>query len=98
MSGYVYRHSLAADLKADGASRVEIAQALGHAVTKTQDAYGRAIGGKAGARKMQIQTARGVKVNHTDPSVLLSYGKQNTPAPVQQAAATITTDGASFGM
>lgn len=98
MSGYVYRHSLAADLKADGASRVEIAQALGHAVTKTQDAYGRAIGGKAGARKMQIQTARGVKVNHTDPSVLLSYGKQNTPAPVQQAAATITTDGAERGM
>ena len=31
-------------MKADGATREQIAMALGHAVTKTQDTYGRAVG------------------------------------------------------
>ena len=44
LSGYVYRHALASDMKADGATREQIAMALGHAVTKTQDTYGRAVG------------------------------------------------------
>ena len=64
MTGYVYRHSVASDMKADGADRVEIAMALGHAVTKTQNAYGRAVGGRAGARSMQIEAAREVKITH----------------------------------
>lgn len=64
MTGYVYRHSIASDMKADGADRVEIAMVLGHAVTKTQNAYGRAVGGRAGSRSMQIETARAVKITH----------------------------------
>ena len=64
LSGYVYRHAFASDLKADGASREQIAQALGHAVTRTQDAYGRAIGGKAGRRLLTVSAAREVKATH----------------------------------
>ena len=64
LSGYVYRHAFASDLKADGASKEQIAQALGHAVTKTQDAYGRAIGGKAGRRSLSVSAAREVRATH----------------------------------
>lgn len=64
MSGYVYRHAMASDLKADGFTRQAIAAVLGHAVTKTQDTYGRAIGGSAGKRKLEILCAREVKVTH----------------------------------
>lgn len=64
MSGYVYRHALASDLKADGASREQIAAALGHAVTKTQDTYGRAVGGKSGSRSLSVTCAREIKQTH----------------------------------
>ena len=64
LSGYVYRHAFASDLKADGATKEQIAQALGHAVTKTQDAYGRAIGGKAGRRLLSVSAAREVRATH----------------------------------
>lgn len=64
MTGYVYRHALACDMKADGASRDEIASALGHAVTKTQNYYGRASGGKKGARVFQVEATRPIKQTH----------------------------------
>lgn len=64
LSGYVYRHAFASDMKADGATREQIAMALGHAVTRTQDAYGRAIGGSSGRRKFSVAAARDVKVTH----------------------------------
>lgn len=64
MTGYVYRHALACDMKADGADRNEIAAALGHAVTKTQSHYGRASGGKKGARVFQIEAVRPIKQTH----------------------------------
>lgn len=57
-SAYCYRHSFASDLKADHADKDTIARALGHAVTRTQDAYGRASGGRAGARKVAVYAAR----------------------------------------
>ena len=64
LSAYVYRHAFASDLKADGATKEQIAQALGHAVTKTQDAYGRAIGGAAGRRLVSVSAAREVRATH----------------------------------
>lgn len=64
MTGYVYRHALACDMKADGADRDAIASALGHAVTKTQSHYGRASGGKKGARVFQVEATRPIKQTH----------------------------------
>ena len=64
MTGYIYRHALACDMKADGADRNEIAAALGHAVTKTQSHYGRASGGTKGARVFQIEAERPIKQTH----------------------------------
>lgn len=45
MGAYVYRHALAADLKADGATSEQIAFVLGHSSTRTQRGYGHARGG-----------------------------------------------------
>lgn len=64
MTGYVYRHAIACDMKADGAEMNHIAASLGHAVTKTQSYYGRAIGGKAGTRVFSIEAAREIKQTH----------------------------------
>lgn len=80
LSGYVYRHALASDMKADGATREQIAMALGHAVTKTQDTYGRAVGGGAGKRIFSVTAAREVKVTH-DPRFTST---PNIPAPNTQ--------------
>ena len=92
MSGYVYRHALASDLKADGFTREQIAAALGHAVTKTQDAYGRAIGGSAGKRSLSVECARAIKVTHDT--------RYTNPAPqVTPPTMTMTTPNfGSFGL
>lgn len=88
MSGYVYRHALASDLKADGFTREHIAAALGHAVTKTQDAYGRAVGGGAGKRVLSVECANAIKVTHD--------ARYTTTAP-QVATAKISFATPSFG-
>ena len=64
MTGYVYRHAIACDMKADGAEMNHIAASMGHAVTKTQSYYGRASGGKAGTRVFSIEAAREIKQTH----------------------------------
>lgn len=74
LSGYVYRHAFASDMKADGASKETIAKALGHAVTKTQDVYGRALGGTAGRRLVSVSAAREVRATH-------DAGWQKQPQP-----------------
>lgn len=64
MTGYVYRHAIACDMKADGADMDHIAASMGHAVTKTQSYYGRASGGKRGTRVFSIEAAREIKQTH----------------------------------
>ena len=87
MSGYVYRHALASDLKADGFSREDIAAALGHAVTKTQDTYGRAVGGSSGKRSLSVQCARAIKQTHDT---------RYTAAPPTVAPAMVTLSTSNF--
>lgn len=86
MSGYVYRHVFASDLKADGAPRETIAAALGHAATKTQDAYGRAIVGTAGKRNLTVSCAREIRATHdtryTNPAPQISISQSSAPAPL----------------
>ena len=92
MTGYVYRHALACDMKADGASRDEIAAALGHAVTKTQNYYGRASGGKKGARVVQVEATRPIKQTHGNGN-----RKAQSIAPVQAAPVAPVFTSPSFG-
>lgn len=74
MSAYVYRHALASDLKADGFTPEQISATLGHAVSKTANYYGRAIGGKTGVRQLATVVARDIKMNHETP-----YNRFSTP-------------------
>jgi integrase len=92
MTGYVYRHALACDMKADGASRDEIASALGHAVTKTQNYYGRASGGKKGARVFQVEAARPIKQTHGNGN-----RKAQSVAPVHATPVAPVFTSPSFG-
>ena len=89
LSGYVYRHAFASDLKADGFTREQIAACLGHAATKTQDAYGRAIGGAAGRRLLSVQCAREVRQTHDT--------RYTNPAPQPTPTPTITIATPGFG-
>lgn len=92
MTGYIYRHALACDMKADGASRDEIASALGHAVTKTQNYYGRASGGKKGARVFQVEATRPIKQTHGNGN-----RKAQSIAPVQATPVAPVFTSPSFG-
>lgn len=93
MTGYVYRHALACDMKADGASREEIAMALGHAVTKTQNYYGRASGGKKGTRVFQVEAPRPIKQTHGNGN-----RKVQSVAPVQAAPVVPVFTSPNFGI
>ena len=88
MSGYVYRHSMASDLKADGFTPEKIAAAMGHAATKTQTVYGRAVGGAAGKRNLSVSCAREIRATHDT--------RYTNPAP-QVAPPTMTMTTPSFG-
>lgn len=78
MSGYVYRHALTSDLKADGFSPEQISATLGHSVSRTASYYGRAIGGKTGVRQLVAEVPRAIKMNHSN-----RYAESK--APSQQA-------------
>lgn len=64
LSPYVFRHILAADLKADGTDREILAQVLGHSVTETASLYGKANTGRKGARNLAVNAEKDVRVNH----------------------------------
>ena len=85
MSGYVYRHVFASDLKKDGATYEHIAAALGHAATKTQRAYGSASGGTSGKRNLTVSCARKIRATHdarfTNPAPQISISQGSAPAP-----------------
>lgn len=65
-SAYCFRHALAADLKAEGTDREQLALILGHSVTETATLYGRTSGGQRGMRKITATGDRVVKINHRD--------------------------------
>lgn len=92
MSGYVYRHSMASDLKADGASREVIAMCLGHAVTRTQENYGRSYGGTKGKRLLSMECAKEIKVTHNTRYTAVAPSNDSTPV----AFSTPAFDGLDF--
>lgn len=89
MTGYVYRHAIACDMKADGAEMDHIAASMGHAVTKTQSYYGRASGGKKGSRVFSIEADREIKQTHGT-----SGFKRKTPG---MSAGVVAFQSPSFG-
>jgi integrase len=84
-SAYVYRHAMAADLKADKLDREDIALALGHSVTETSSLYGFWQGGIAGVRQVVAEAARVVKVNHRHGKVAALTSPEPSPMPSSQS-------------
>ena len=90
MTGYIYRHAIACDMKADGADMNHIAASMGHAVTKTQNFYGRASGGKAGTRVFSIEATREIKQTH-------GTNRYTTHAPtIEQSSTHVAFQSPSF--
>jgi hypothetical protein len=75
-SSYVYRHAMAADLKADKLDREDIALVMGHSVTETSSLYGYWQGGTAGVRQLVAEAPREVRKNHW-------HGKVAAPPPTE---------------
>lgn len=99
-SSYCFRHALAADIKAenksasqsDGDGREQLAIILGHSVTATASAYGRAAGGRVGIRSIEAIGTRAVKVNHLHGLGGLGGAKATppeTPVTSEQPAASL---------
>ena len=63
VTAYTCRHAFAAELKASGMSKDELARALGHAVNRTQSLYGHALqSGRRGTRVIDsVESAQAVR-------------------------------------
>jgi integrase len=87
-SAYMYRHSLATDLKSESADREKLALVLGHSMTETSRYYGFWQSGKAGQRDITATGTHTVKINHQHGKVAPTSFSSPT---VAQAATTIGT-------
>jgi integrase len=67
LSPYVWRHSFASELKAANVPPDEIAMALGHRVTETQECYGRSAHGGGRSPIAEVHASEPVRITHRDP-------------------------------
>jgi hypothetical protein len=61
VSAYVFRHQMAADLKASGMPAADVSAALGHSVEETKRFYGAAQSARSDSGVSQVQASRPVK-------------------------------------
>ena len=61
VSAYSFRHQMASDMKFSGYSEVDIANALGHIATVTQERYGNS--GAGGSVKLKVKSSATPRVN-----------------------------------
>jgi integrase len=61
VSAYVFRHQMAADLKASGIADVDVSAALGHSVDETKGAYGAAQSARSVGGISNVEASRPVR-------------------------------------
>ena len=61
VSAYVFRHQMAADLKASGMAPADVSAALGHSVEETKRFYGAAQSARGDGGVSKVQASRQVK-------------------------------------
>lgn len=76
ISPYVFRHSFSSDLKSAGVLPDQIACAMGHRVTRTQERYGRNCHGRGATNLVAAHASSGIRDTRRDPRRL-----SPTPAP-----------------
>lgn len=67
LSPYVWRHSLASDLKSGQIDSDTIAKALGHRVSRTQEHYGRSCHGGSPVALVDVQASLAIRDNARQP-------------------------------
>ncbi len=72
ISPYSARHQFAADMKRNGYSRTQIAEAMGHQSTKSQSQYGGAGQGGGGGKSLSAEASSPVRDNARDPLKTMS--------------------------
>ena len=71
VSPYVFRHSVAAELKASGISEELIAKTLGHQATKSQQAYGFSVHASDGHSINAVSAAMPIRLTHRHPQIAI---------------------------
>ncbi len=67
VSPYVFRHSLASDMKAAGIAPKSIAQVLGHQASESQQAYGFAVSSSCAVSIEAVRASIPVRMTHRNP-------------------------------
>lgn len=75
ISPYVFRHAFSSDLKSAGVLPDQIACAMGHRVTRTQERYGRSSHGRGATNLVAAHASSGIRDTRRDPRRL-------SPAPL----------------
>lgn len=82
LTPYVFRHALAADLKASGFDEEDIARALGHLSTRTQEHYGSVTSSRGldAGRAAQIHRIAAAEPVRTAPA--RGWGDESSPSSI----------------
>lgn len=75
VSAYVFRHQMAADLKASGLTDADVSAALGHSADDTKGAYGAAQSARSTGGVTQVAGSRPVKEKTRDKVMQLARGR-----------------------
>lgn len=67
ISPYVFRHAFSSDLKSAGVLPDQIACAMGHRVTRTQERYGRSCHGRGATNLVAVHASSGIRDTRRDP-------------------------------
>jgi integrase len=77
VSAYVYRHQVSADLKASGASNIDISTALGHSSDETKRYYGAAQSGLGGNRLVAVKGSQLVREKTLEKILVLQHSRES---------------------
>lgn len=78
VSAYVYRHQVSADLKASGASNVDISMALGHSSDETKRYYGASQSGLGGNGLVAVKGSQLVREKTLEKIISLEQGRERS--------------------
>ena len=79
VSPYVFRHAFSSDLKSAGRDQAEIARALGHRVTRTQERYGRSAHGRGTTSLVATHATQAIRSTHHAPVAPAPVVRSGTP-------------------
>jgi integrase len=80
VSPYIWRHALSSDMKSSGVLPEQVAAALGHRVTRTQEHYGRHAHGCGSVGLIAVHASTEIRDNRRDPRRLSPSPRAISPS------------------